>query len=133
MITNLKVYSAILESMNDTEKNGEELLALKKDTAEKLDGKDWEITHVLDIIQDPKDIAKYEAEFNKQNETSVNTDLNIKSAKPGQVLYLSVLLAPRTKSTAVAAEPGVIQVRVQQVYYGLSKLNQLKQSGKLFN
>jgi hypothetical protein len=133
MITNLKLYKAIRESMTTTEENGDELLALKKDTAEKLDGKDWEIAHILDIIQDPKDIEKYEKEFNKQNETSVNTDLNIKSAKPGQTLYLSVLLAPRTKSIAVAAEPGVIQVRVQQVFYGLGKLSQLKQAGKLFN
>ena len=133
MITNLKLFKAIHESMKTTEENGEELLALKKDSAEKLDGRDWEITHVLDIIQDPKDIEKYEKEFNKQNETNVNTDLNIKTAKPGQTLYLSVLLAPRNKSTVIAAEPGVIQCRVQQVYYGLGKLNQLKQSGKLFN
>jgi hypothetical protein len=133
MIKNFELYKAINESLNTTEENGKELIALSKDKAEKLDGKEWEITRILDVIQDPKDIEKYEKEFNKQNETAVNTDLNIKSAKPGQVLYLSVLLAPRNKSTAVAAEPGVIQVRVQQVYYGLGKLNQLKRSGKLFN
>lgn len=133
MIKNFKLYKAINESLNTAEENGNELIALSKDKAEKMDGKEWEISRILDIIEDPKDIEKYEKEFNKQNETAVNTDLNIKSAKPGQVLYLSVLLAPRNKSTAVAAEPGVIQVRVQQVYYGLGKLNQLKKSGKLFN
>lgn len=130
MITNYTLYKAITESMKATEENGEALLALKDGEVKKLDGKEWEIAQVLDVILDPKDIEKYEKDF---NETLVNTNLNVKTAKPGQTLYLSVLLAPRNKSKAMAAEPGVIQVRVQQVYYGMTKINQLKQSGQLFN
>ena len=125
MITTINKF-LIKEAMDDN--LSDDILMIKKDTLEPIDPEVWEISDIIDVITDPKDIAKYE----NLGGTNVSTDLTIKSVEVGQVLWLTALLKPRNKSIAYAmGEMGVIKVKVMQTFYGLNKLNQLKQQGKL--
>jgi len=123
MITNINQF-LIREAMDNL---SDDILMIKPDTLEPIDPKVWEIDTILSVITDPKDIEKYE-----NAGTNVSSDLTIKSVSVGQTLWLTALLKPRNKSTAYPiGEMGVIQVKVVQTFYGLGKLNQLKNAGKL--
>lgn len=103
------------------------MLSLTKgEEPKKLNGKDWVVDKIIDVIQDPKDIAKYEAS------AGISTDLTYKTVATGDVLWLTALLKPRNRNTTTSAgEMGVIKVKVMNVYYGLNKITQLQKQGRL--
>lgn len=124
MITSINRYRLLKESIDNL---SDDILMLKPDTLEPINAKEWEIDTIIDVITDPKDIEKYE-----NAGSNVSTDLTIKTVEVGQILWLTALLKPRNKSIAYKmGEMGVIKVKVMQTFYGLNKLNQLKNQGKL--
>jgi len=129
MITNKQTYIEIKEGLDQVVNNGEELIILRKADLEKLDNDEWKIGSIIDIIQDPKDIKELNTAFESSN---INTDLTIKKAAIGQTIYVTVMLEPRNKSLAYnIGEIGVLQCKITNIYRGTTKLNQLKQAGKL--
>lgn len=124
MITDIKTFKLIREAMDNL---STDIIMLKPDTLEPIDGDVWEIDKIIDVITDPKDIEKYE-----NAGSNVSMDLTVKSVDVGQILWLTALLKPRNKSVAYPlGELGVIQVKVMATFYGLNKLSQLKKAGKL--
>ncbi len=121
MITDIKTFKLIREAMDNL---STDIIMLKPDTLEPIDGDVWEIDKIIDVITDPKDIEKYE-----NAGSNVSMDLTVKSVDVGQILWLTALLKPRNKSVAYPlGELGVIQVKVMATFYGLNKLSQLKKS-----
>jgi hypothetical protein len=92
----------------------------------KLDTGDYEvidepvdILQVTGIITDPDEISKIEENF------TMDTSVNIKDVKRGQILWLTAMLQ-RTSGTSINSQKlGVVKVRVVDYFYGLSKLNQI--------
>lgn len=126
MITDIKTFKLIREAMDNL---STDIIMLKPDTLEPINSDEWEIDKIIDVITDPKDIEKYE-----NAGSNVSMDLTVKSVDVGQILWLTALLKPRNKSVAYPlGELGVIQVKVMATFYGLNKLSQLKNSGKLLN
>lgn len=124
MITDIKTFKLIREAMDNL---STDIIMLKPDTLEPIDGDVWEIDKIIDVITDPKDIEKYE-----NAGSNVSMDLTVKSVDVGQILWLTALLKPRNKSVAYPlGEMGVIKVKVMETFYGLNKLNQLQKAGKL--
>lgn len=124
MILDIGTFRMIRESIDNL---SDDILMIKPDTLEPIDPKVWEIDTILDVVTDPKDVEKYESAG-----SNVSMDLTVKSVDVGQTLWLTALLKPRNKSVAYSiGEMGVIQVKVVATFYGLNKLSQLKNSGKL--
>ncbi len=124
MITTINDWKLIKESVEKDETPS--ILKMTGDKPELVDGKDWYIDSVIDIITDPKDIDVYE------NLISVSTEIQSKGVKQGDELYLSVLLRPRNNSTIQSGgEPGIVKVKVVKAWYGLGKLAELQKTGKL--
>lgn len=124
MITDIKTFKLIREAMDNL---STDIIMLKPDTLEPIDGDVWEIDKIIDVITDPKDIEKYE-----NAGSNISMDLTVKSVDVGQILWLTALLKPRNKSVAYPlGEMGVIKVKVMETFYGLNKLNQLQKTGKL--
>lgn len=124
MITDIKTFKLIREAMDNL---STDIIMLKPDTLEPIDGDVWEIDKIIDVITDPKDIEKYE-----NAGSNISMDLTVKSVDVGQILWLTALLKPRNKSVAYPlGEMGVIKVKVMETFYGLNKLNQLQKAGKL--
>ncbi len=119
----------IRKSLNESvdSNSAEIMLSLEQgEEPKKLNGKDWEVVKIIDIIQDPKDVEKYEA-F-----AGISTETTYKTVATGDVLWLTALLKPRNRNTTTqAGEMGVIKVKVMNVYYGLNKLDTLRKQGKL--
>jgi len=92
----------------------------------KLDTGDYEvidepvdILQVTGMITDPDEISKIEENF------TMDTSVNIKDVKRGQILWLTAMLQ-RTSGTSINSQKlGVVKVRVVDYFYGLSKLNQI--------
>jgi hypothetical protein len=88
---------------------------------------DYELISIIDVIQDPKDIEKYETLTN-----GLDLNTQYKDLKVGQSLYLTALLKPKSVSVINAAGTmGIIKVSIQNIYYGLQKLDQLRKQGKI--
>lgn len=88
---------------------------------------DYELISIIDVIQDPKDIEKYETLTN-----GLDLNTQYKDLKVGQSLYLTALLKPKSVSVINAAGTmGIIKVSIQNIYYGLQKLDQLHKQGKI--
>lgn len=99
----------------------------ENDEVEKLDTDEWQITKIIDVIKDPKEVEEYENQLKEaKGGVKLNTDLDAKDVKRGDTLWLTAMLAPRNKSNAYApGQIGVIKVRVTDIFYGLSKLKQV--------
>jgi len=110
----------------------DDITVLKKlDTGgyEKIDG-DVKILQVTGVITDPDEIKKL-------NEISggpvINTDINLKQVKRGNIIFLTVLLQrPSNTSTYNTQSYGVLKCRIQDIFYGLNVLNTIKpEQGKI--
>lgn len=124
MITDLKDWKLIKESLDSD--STPLLLSIKDESPEILDGRDWYIDTIMDIVKDPKDIEKYES--------LINTTLGLEqqNIKQGDHIYITALLKPRNNSTVLSGgEPAIIRAKIEKIYYGLSKLGELQKKGKL--
>jgi nucleoid-associated protein YgaU len=94
---------------------------------EKLDSKEWEVSKIVDVIKDPKEIEDIEKQLSEKNVGfKLSTDLDAKDLKRGDTIYLTAILAPRNKSVAYSpGTMGVIKARIVDMYYGLSKLKNI--------
>jgi len=127
MIINVNQYKLVKESIDNL---SDDIIMLKADTLEPIDANEWVIDTIIDIIQDPKDIEKYEKSLKENN--LITTDLTYKGTGVNDIIWITAMLKPRTKSTAYPmGELGVLQCRVIRTYYGTTKLNQLKRAGKI--
>ena len=98
------------------------LMVTKGDKPEVLDSKEWEITNIIDVIVDPVEIKKTEAVFNAIPGT-YNQVSNPNEITNGSIVYMTVMVAPRNKSTAYSiGEIATVKA---------NKLNQLKTTGKI--
>ena len=122
----------VLNITNETkevdDKLADDIVIVDKDTLKPMVG-DYELVKIIDVINNPEEIKKLEEALG----TSVNTDLNITEVKVGKIVWMTAMIKARNKSTAnPLGELAVIQLKIINWTYGLSKLNQLKQQGKLF-
>lgn len=94
---------------------------------EKLDSKEWEVSKIVDVIRDPKEIEDIEKQLSEKNVGfKLSTDLDAKDLKRGDTIYLTAILAPRNKSVAYSpGTMGVIKARIVDMYYGLNKLKNI--------
>lgn len=121
LISGQKLYEK--KELNDFEK-------IKKEEEKELveiDPEEYEIDSIIDIFTDMEEVKESVG-------TGLSTDMQPKTIERGDTIYLTALLKPRNKSIAYAhGEMGVIKVKVQQTWYGLNKLNNLKKRGLLYN
>ena len=76
-------------------------------------------------MDDPNEIKNIEKTI-KENLT-IDTSLNLKSVKRGEILWLTALLQKDNKSQTLNSQTlGVVKVRVIDFFVGLNKLNQIK-------
>ena len=91
---------------------------------EPIDG-EVNIVQILGIVDDPTEIKNIEKSI-KENFT-IDTSLNLKNVKRGEILWLTALLQKDNKSQTLNSQTlGVVKVRVVDYFYGLNKLNQIK-------
>lgn len=94
---------------------------------EEIDSEEYEVDKIVDIFTDMEEVKESVG-------TGLSSDMQPKTIERGDTIYLTALLKPRNKSIAYAhGEMGVIKVKVQQTWYGLNKLNNLKKRGLLYN
>jgi hypothetical protein len=118
MIESIEDDSDALLMISDIEPNKEPKI---------VSSDDYELISIIDVIQDPKDIEKYETLTN-----GLDLNTQYKDLKVGQSLYLTALLKPKSVSVINAAGTmGIIKVSIQNIYYGLQKLDQLRKQGKI--
>lgn len=99
--------------------------AFEKDTYQKIEGP-FEIVKIIDIINDPEEIAKIE------EGVTVDTGLQLKDIKRGQTIYLTAMLQkPGTTQSWNSQVLSVIACRVIDFWYGLNKLDSLQKSKKI--
>ena len=105
----------------------DDILAMSKlDTGEyePIEG-EISIVQVLGIVDDPTEIKNIEKSI-KENFT-IDTSLNLKNVKRGEILWITALLQKDNKSQSLNSQTlGVVKVRVVDYFYGLNKLNQIK-------
>lgn len=105
----------------------DDILAMSKlDTGEyePIEG-EISIVQVLGIVDDPTEIKNIEKSI-KENFT-IDTSLNLKNVKRGEILWITALLQKDNKSQTLNSQTlGVVKVRVVDYFYGLNKLNQIK-------
>jgi len=129
ILSTFKANKALLESANDP--LNQILMVTKGNKPEVLDAKDWEITNIIDVIQDPVEIKKTEAVFNAIPGT-YNQVSNPNDITNGSIVYMTVMVAPRNKSAAYSiGEIATVKAKILQMWYGTNKLNQLKTTGKI--
>lgn len=127
MITGISQYKLLKESLDNL---SDDIIMMKPDTLEPIDAKEWVIDTIIDIIQDPEDIEKYETACKENN--LITTDLTYKGVGVNDIIWITAMLKPRNNSTAYPmGELGVLQCRIMKTFYGTSKLNQLKHAGKI--
>lgn len=123
MITSLKQFKKVLE--NQQPLANDIIDVYNKDTFEPIDSEKFEIDSVIDVITDVEEIKKLEENLGV-------AELSPREYKTGSIIWLTVMLKPRNKSTAYnIGEIGVLKARVMQTYYGQHKLKQLQQRGLL--
>ena len=125
-----KFKDYINEEKSDKQNLADDLSVLIKNDdgdIEKVDMNEWEISKIIDVIKDPKEIETLESYlYEARGGVKLSTDLDAKDVKRGDTLWLTALLAPRNKSVAYSpGTMGVLKVRVIDIYYGLSKLKNL--------
>lgn len=133
MITTIKEFK---NNINTTQDNVDENYAdfkevtsiIDPETLEPIDPEIYEIDTIVDIITDQEEIKKFEGASN-----IATTNLNYNTVGRNDILWLTVMLKPRNNSTAYPiGEMGVVQVKVLQTFYGLTKLKQLKSTDKVY-
>lgn len=92
---------------------------LEDGSFEKIKGS-VDIVQVTGIITDEEEIKKIEENF------TLDTSILIKDIKRGNTLWLTALLQRTSGSSINSQTMGVVKVRVVDYFYGLSKLNTLK-------
>ena len=131
MITSINDFRKKNETKEMDTNMSDDILMFKPDTLAPIDPEVWAIDHIVDIIRDPTDIAKYD-KIQKESNGYITTDLTYKGTGVGETIWITAMLKPRNNSTAYPmGELGVLQCKILQTYYGLTKLNQLKNSGKI--
>jgi hypothetical protein len=87
------------------------------------------ITQITGVVTDPKEIKEIEKAV-KENVT-LDTSLVIKDVKRGDILWLTAILEKKTKTSSWNSQVlGVVKVRVVDYFYGLNKLNTIKNINK---
>ena len=123
MIKNKKQYQYLIESAN----KAIEILSYDDPDNIKFNTDEWVVDKIIDIISDEEMIKKFEVAS-----SLASTDLNIKDVKNGSILWVTALLRPRNASSAFPiGEMGCLRVKVLDIFYGLSKLNNVARQGKL--
>lgn len=92
---------------------------------EKVDNNDYEIEEILDVIIPSKE---KEREYGNVDEStvSVHSDMTVKEAKRGDIIWVTALLRRRgTTSLTSPAVQGVLKVRIVDIFYGLQYLNKV--------
>lgn len=92
---------------------------------QKVNNNDYEIEEILDVIIPSKEKGR---EFGNVDEStvSVHSDLTVKEAKRGDIIWVTALLRRRgTTSLTSPAVQGVLKVRIVDIYYGLQYLNKV--------
>lgn len=124
MITNLIEWKIVKESLDSD--NSPLLLSIKDEKPEILDGRDWYIDTIIDIIKDESDIKKYEGIIN------AGMGLENQDIKQGDYIYVTALLKPRNNSTVLSgSETCIIKCHVSKIWRGTSKLSELQKKGKI--
>lgn len=113
-ITKFNDYSEMSTDLNDK---------IEMVDVEKLAKGEYQIEEILGIIQDPKDIEKFD-KMDEANKALLNTDISVKEVKRGDTIYISCLLRPAgTTNLNSQAATAVLKVRVVDIYKGLTALN----------
>jgi hypothetical protein len=129
-ILTIEHYKLIKEAANDDPER-QLLMVSKGDKPEVLDPNEWEITNIIDVIQDPVEIKKHEAVFNAIPGT-YNQVSNPNSITNGSILYMTVMVAPRNKSAAYPiGEIATCKIKILNIWFGTNKLNNLRNQGKI--
>ena len=92
---------------------------------EKVDNNDYEIEEILDVIIPSKE---KEREYGNVDEStvSVHSDMTVKEAKRGDIIWVTALLRRRgTTSLTSPAVQGVLKVRIVDIFYGLQYLKKV--------
>lgn len=126
MITTIKAFKEAKKEMDDNLSN--DIFLVKKDELIPIDPQEYEVVSIIDIITDQEQIKKIE----NANDIK-STNLNYRDVKQNDVVYITVMLRARNKSTATPNGcVGVLKCKVLQTYYGLTVLNQLKNSDRIY-
>lgn len=130
MITSINEFRKKNEAKEMDDNLSADIFMVKKDELVPIDTAEWTVDKVVDVITDLEQIKKFEgtaADYIK------STNLDYKDVTDNSVIYITCMLKPKTSSTATpAGVMGVLRCKVLQTYYGLTVLNQLKRSDKIF-
>jgi hypothetical protein len=122
----IKKFNQFFESSDSVEQDplSDDIVEVEVD-GEDVDMKDYFIVDILDVIvPEEKDFGNSVEE--NLNAIGVHTDLTVRQAKRGDIIWITALLRKRgsTSFTSPAVQ-GVLKVRIVDIYYGLQYLNKV--------
>lgn len=94
-----------------------------KGELEPIDG-EIDILQVTGVVTDPDEIKDIEDSV-KENFT-LDTSLVVKDIKRGEIIWLTALLQKSSSTAWNSQKLGVIKCRIVDYYYGLNKLQDIK-------
>lgn len=98
-------------------------LETTKDGEIKLKDGEWEIDQIISVFTE--DSQEY-ANIVKENALPLMNEMIPKDVKRGDTIYITAYFSPKNKSAAyMPNQIGVLQVRVVDIFMGLSKLKQV--------
>lgn len=131
MITSINEFRKKNEAKEMDDNLSADIFMVKKDELIPIDTAEWTVDKVVDVITDLEQIKKFEgtaAVYIK------STNLDYKDVTDNSVIYITCMLKPKNNSTAYpTGQLGILKCRVLQTYYGLTVLNQLKRSDKIYH
>jgi hypothetical protein len=110
-----------VKKFDEFKKLSDDIIAVSKKndgSFEKID-EPINILQVTGIITDEEELKKIHEAF------TLDTSLNVKDVKRGDILFLTALLERTSGSSINSQKLGVLKVRVVDYYIGLNKLNQI--------
>jgi len=116
MKDNIKKFKDFDLSLSEEESDGE-----------KFDPSEWEIDHIIDVLdEDPSTSEKENLEESEIDESAVTFDMSVpKDISRGDYIWLTALIKKKNANYNNQGRQAVIKVRVTEIYYGLSHLNKV--------
>jgi hypothetical protein len=84
-----------------------------------------EIVQVMGLITDEEEIKKIDKKANEN--ITLDTSMTITDIKRGDIIYLTALLKKKDSTAWNSQQIGIIKCRIVDYFYGLNKINTIKQ------